>query len=176
MNAGALPQPVSSSKVVLVVGHEKLVAVTQFFVSNVSKLGCIGFSSEYNIVSLLQILSKYIQPGALVGAECGIMHAVDGAKPHQIQNPDSALRLPTVRLSSLKISPQIDALIYDWHRFAFITAEVFTVLIFQGLLCAAKTETLSKCVKHRCQLPDPWTSACSTTASCQLALSALHSY
>lgn len=69
------------------------------------------------------------------------MHAVDGAKPHQTQNDDSALRLPTVCLSSLT-SPQIDTLIYDWHSFAIIMADVFTVIIFQGLLCAAKKETL----------------------------------
>lgn len=59
------------------------------------------------------------------------MHAVDGAKPHQIRNDDSALRLSAVHLSSLK-SPQIDTLIYDWHSIAIIIAEVFTVVIFQG--------------------------------------------
>lgn len=92
-------------------------------------------------MSLLQILSHYTQPRALVWIEGGIMHAVDGAKPHQIRNDDSALRLPAARLSSWK-SPQIDALISDWHSFAIIIAEVFTVIIFQGLLYAAKKQTL----------------------------------
>lgn len=106
------------------------------------------------------------------------MHAEDGAKQHQIQNDDAALRLPAGRLSYLK-SLQIDALIYGWHSLGIIIAEGFTVIIFQGLLSAAAyipRRRLSKYVKRRCQLPDPWTSAWSTTASCQLSLSPLHCY